>query len=356
MSHLPVTIVECILQGTLYLGAFERGERDHGASANGSHVVERAEHDREAAGVADRAERSDRRLATKGVGVVGRDACERLDHVGVGVGVGSLAERPCGHLDDEAVGIVEPMGDGHRRMTGCQLDGTTRHDERRVVDRGGQLVGFEPAEPVERAQGEHAGRGIWRAERSPRGCLVTEMTGHCRGDAFIRQETTQLTGHRADHKPNAARRRTSVAHMVIFQRSDGTAGYHQCDELNQAVQYVETIRNNEGVEHARIFRMEEVSFDFKPYFRVEIGDGATVESAAPAAETSIADAPAADVPAAEAPGTDEFTTPEPADAYASDSALPAPPPMPDPLAPLVAPDDAVDDDAAVGARRGLFGR
>ena len=163
-----------------------------------------------------------------------------------------------------------------------------------------------------------------------------------------------------------------MPHMVIFQRADGTAGNHQCDELNAAVEYVETIRNNEGVEHARIFRMEEVTFDFKPYFRVEVGGAATAPTAAPApaaaaptppppsapAQTEYQDAPSFesgpfepqpfDGPPAEAQEqvSDQFA--------AEPEAFPDPPSMPDPLAPLVSPDELVDESA--GARRGLFGR
>src|SRR5688572_8572229 len=66
---------------------------------------------------------------------------------------------------------------------------------------------------------------------------------------------------------------TAVSHMVSYRTADGQPGYHQADELEDAVQFVERLRNTEGVDHPRIFRMEEVSFDFRPYFRVEIGAG-----------------------------------------------------------------------------------
>lgn len=63
--------------------------------------------------------------------------------------------------------------------------------------------------------------------------------------------------------------------MVIFQSSEGTPGYHQTESLDDAVSFVEGLRNDQEVERARIFRMEEVPFEFRPYFRVELGKGST---------------------------------------------------------------------------------
>ena len=73
------------------------------------------------------------------------------------------------------------------------------------------------------------------------------------------------------------RKKYLVAHMVIYRGADGKPGYHQTDEIHDAVGYVEQIRNQEGVEHARIFRLEEVVFEYQPYFRVQIS--ATDDSA-----------------------------------------------------------------------------
>lgn len=58
--------------------------------------------------------------------------------------------------------------------------------------------------------------------------------------------------------------------MVIYRGADGKPGYHQTDDIHEAVGFVEQMRNEEGVEHARIFRLEEVVFEYRPYFRVEL--------------------------------------------------------------------------------------
>lgn len=61
-----------------------------------------------------------------------------------------------------------------------------------------------------------------------------------------------------------------MSHMVIYRGADGKPGYHQTDDIHDAVGFVEQMRNEEGVEHARIFRLEEVVFEYRPYFRVEL--------------------------------------------------------------------------------------
>jgi hypothetical protein len=62
--------------------------------------------------------------------------------------------------------------------------------------------------------------------------------------------------------------------MVIYRGIDGKPGYHQTDDIHDAIGFVEQMRNDEGVEHARIFRLEEVVFEYRPYYRVELAAGA----------------------------------------------------------------------------------
>lgn len=67
-----------------------------------------------------------------------------------------------------------------------------------------------------------------------------------------------------------------MSHMVIYRGVDGKPGYHQTDDIHDAVSFVEQMRNEEGVEHARIFRLEEVVFEYRPYYRVELTNGAAL--------------------------------------------------------------------------------
>ena len=133
-----------------------------------------------------------------------------------------------------------------------------------------------------------------------------------------------------------------MSHMVIYRGTDGSPGYHQTDEVHDAVAFVEQLRNEQGVEEARIFRMEQVTFESRPYFRVELtasGPSLAAPAATPAvsaAPTVSAEAPAAPPAEAAAP---EVTEP------AAGTATSVPPATP-----------ATDSNGDVGARRGLFGR
>lgn len=62
--------------------------------------------------------------------------------------------------------------------------------------------------------------------------------------------------------------------MVIFQSPEGTPGYHQTASLDDAVRFVEGLRNDQNVDQARIFRMEEIPFEFQSYYKVELGKSA----------------------------------------------------------------------------------
>lgn len=121
--------------------------------------------------------------------------------------------------------------------------------------------------------------------------------------------------------------------MVIFRSSEGKAGYHPAETLEDAVRFVERLRNAEGVEQARIFRLEEVAFEYRPYFKVEVAGGAPAPVPAP---VEVEVEPEADVPAVEeAPAEPEVaSSPE------------------DELGPIE------PEEVGVGAngRRGLFGR
>lgn len=73
-----------------------------------------------------------------------------------------------------------------------------------------------------------------------------------------------------------------MSHMVIYRGADGKPGYQQAEDIHDAVTFVEQMRNEEGVEHARIFRLEEVVFEYRPYYRVELaGAGGAPSLGAP---------------------------------------------------------------------------
>ena len=63
-----------------------------------------------------------------------------------------------------------------------------------------------------------------------------------------------------------------MSHMVIFESQDGSTGQQHCDDLDGAVGYVESLRNEQGIDRARIFRLEEVNFQVTPYYVVSLAE------------------------------------------------------------------------------------
>ena len=130
--------------------------------------------------------------------------------------------------------------------------------------------------------------------------------------------------------------------MVIYRGADGSPGYHQADEVHDAVAFVEQLRNDQGVEEAKIFRMEEVTFEYRPYFRVELVSSDRTLSA-PAAKPAVAAASSTDGNAAESAASDTETVADVTEVTdVTETAAPA--------------SGSADSNGDVGARRGLFGR
>jgi hypothetical protein len=59
--------------------------------------------------------------------------------------------------------------------------------------------------------------------------------------------------------------------MVIYRNADGSAGYEEADAIDGAALFVERLRNDEAIDQIRLFRMEEITFGFRPYYKVELG-------------------------------------------------------------------------------------
>jgi len=152
----------------------------------------------------------------------------------------------------------------------------------------------------------------------------------------------------------------AVSYMVLYTGLDGSAAFGRCEELTDAVAEVERLRNEQSIDGAQIYRLEEVKFEIKPYFRVELP--AAVASAPSVPEPSSVVTPL--VTEAASPVEEPVWTATVASvAEVPSMVIPPPPPPPAPVAPMaydVAPlareSAPQDDDAIVGSRRGLFGR
>jgi hypothetical protein len=168
--------------------------------------------------------------------------------------------------------------------------------------------------------------------------------------------------------------------MVIFQTPDGNPGYNQFETIDEAVRFVEVLRNEQGVENARMFALEEVKFDFKPYFRVEIdppmlspapsrpaqgGNGVTMtapENRAPLTEPPVNGfRPTGDSPSAAAPppppAAPQAAAPSPSQPTSEGSPVGGEAPVstvPPPTFMAGTPESEEEQPATT--RRGLFGR
>ena len=137
-----------------------------------------------------------------------------------------------------------------------------------------------------------------------------------------------------------------MSHMVIFQTPDGNPGYNQFETLDEAVRFVEKLRNEQSVETARMFALEEVTFDFKPYFRVQLDPPAVTSGQ----RNEVA--PPSPAPAAQAPtnGQSPYSPPT-----ANPPSAPATPPVTFGEPPAAPSAPVADIDSPVGAEPATLG-
>jgi hypothetical protein len=78
-------------------------------------------------------------------------------------------------------------------------------------------------------------------------------------------------------------REAVVEHLVRFTTSEGREGQHTAEALDDALRFVERLRNAEDIREVRVFRMQEVPIEFRTYYKVEVrppdGADATPEPA-----------------------------------------------------------------------------
>jgi hypothetical protein len=108
-----------------------------------------------------------------------------------------------------------------------------------------------------------------------------------------------------------------MSYIVVYQRGDGSSGLEECADLELAVVAAERLRNVDDVESPRIFKTEEIHFDFRPYYRVEVSKAADPVVSAPSETASVPEvaldpwAEAEIPPAPSAPPVDRVADVEP---------------------------------------------
>jgi hypothetical protein len=65
-------------------------------------------------------------------------------------------------------------------------------------------------------------------------------------------------------------REAVVEHLVRFTTSEGREGQHTAEALDDALRFVERLRNAEDIREVRVFRMQEVPIEFRTYYKVEV--------------------------------------------------------------------------------------
>ena len=92
-----------------------------------------------------------------------------------------------------------------------------------------------------------------------------------------------------------------MSFMVNFRSAEGKPGYHPTDSLEEAVRFVEHLRNQEQVSDARVWRLQEVPLEVKTYYKVVVApSGARRRACAPGRERPAA--PVASEPVVPAAG------------------------------------------------------
>lgn len=94
-----------------------------------------------------------------------------------------------------------------------------------------------------------------------------------------------------------------MEHVVFFPAPDGTPAFRRFAGIEEAVRFVEHLRNVENVSSASVYSLSEVPLSFKAWYRVEVPGESAEAPSAPAeqpAGVALAAAPAAAAPAAAA--------------------------------------------------------
>lgn len=80
-----------------------------------------------------------------------------------------------------------------------------------------------------------------------------------------------------------------MEHLVRFTTAEGRDGHHYAENLDEALKFVERLRNTEEASDVRVFRLREVPIEFRAYYKVEVRpadggeDDALPEAPVPAA-------------------------------------------------------------------------
>ena len=78
-----------------------------------------------------------------------------------------------------------------------------------------------------------------------------------------------------------------MEHLVRFTTTEGREAQHVAPSLDDALRFVERLRNNEEASVVRVFRLSEVPIAFKAYYRAELRPVENAEEHSPAAAPAV---------------------------------------------------------------------
>ncbi|HVF19422.1 MAG TPA: hypothetical protein VNA14_04170 [Mycobacteriales bacterium] len=107
-----------------------------------------------------------------------------------------------------------------------------------------------------------------------------------------------------------------MEHVVFFTAPDRSPQFRRTPSLDEAVRFVESLRNGEGIDDSLVYALTEVPLRFQTYYRVE------VPTDVPAPALSSPQPPAPQPPAAQTPSPQPPAAPEPASAELQAEAAP----------------------------------
>jgi hypothetical protein len=88
-----------------------------------------------------------------------------------------------------------------------------------------------------------------------------------------------------------------VEHLVRFTTAEGREGHHYAESLEEALKFVERLRNAEEAQDVRVFKLREVPIEFRAYYKVELRTPDAVEpDEAPTPVAAAVPTPAHDSP------------------------------------------------------------
>jgi hypothetical protein len=103
-----------------------------------------------------------------------------------------------------------------------------------------------------------------------------------------------------------------MEHIVFFPGPDGAPSFRRMASLEDAVRFVEHLRNVENVSEVSVHTLAPVPLSFRPYYRVEVPAGEAVVEPSPEAAPAPAPAPIeAVVPAQPEPVAEQVPAAEP---------------------------------------------